>query len=68
MRRIAETTAPAAIAETKRLVYAHLGVGYREALAEADAVQWKFVTQPDAREGAQALVEKRAPRFTRLGD
>ena len=68
VRRIAETTAPAAIAETKRLVYAHLGTGYAEALREADEVQWKFVTAPDAAEGAKALIEKRAAQFARLGD
>jgi enoyl-CoA hydratase/carnithine racemase len=67
VRRLAVTSAPSAIAETKRLLYRHLGTGYVEALQEADAVQWKFVTAPDAREGAQALLEKRAPRFMRLG-
>ncbi len=67
VRRLAETSAPAAIAETKRLVYAHLGTGYVDALRDVDRVQWKFVAAPDAREGAQALIEKRAPKFTRLG-
>jgi enoyl-CoA hydratase/carnithine racemase len=68
VRRLAETSAPAAIAETKRLVYRHLGTGYLEALREADASQRRFVAAPDAREGAMALLEKRAPRFSRLGD
>lgn len=68
VRRLAQTSSPAAIAETKRLLYRHLGTGYVEALQEADAVQWQFVTAPDAREGAQALLEKRTPRFQRLGD
>jgi enoyl-CoA hydratase/carnithine racemase len=68
VRRLAVTSSPAAIAETKRLLYRHLGTGYVEALQEADATQWKFVTAPDAREGAAALLEKRAPRFQRLGD
>jgi enoyl-CoA hydratase/carnithine racemase len=67
VRRLAVTSSPAAIAETKRLLYRHLGTGYVEALQEADATQWKFVTAPDAREGAAALLEKRAPRFQRLG-
>jgi enoyl-CoA hydratase/carnithine racemase len=67
VRRLAVTASPAAIAETKRLLYRHLGTGYVEALQEADAVQWKFVTAPDAREGATALLEKRAPQFMRLG-
>ncbi len=68
VRRLAETSSPAAIAETKRLLYRHLGTDYVEALQEADASQWRFVTAPGAREGAAALLEKRAPRFQRLGD
>jgi len=66
VRRLAETSAPAAIAETKRLVYAHLGMGYVEALRDAEKSQWRFVASADAREGAQALIEKRPPRFERL--
>jgi enoyl-CoA hydratase/carnithine racemase len=67
VRRLAVTSAPAAIAETKRLVYAHLGTGYVEALVGANAAQDRFVAAPDALEGARALVEKRAPSFARLG-
>ena len=68
VRKLAATSSPAAIAETKRLLYRHVGTGYLEALREADASQWRFVTSADAREGATALLEKRAPKFTRLGD
>lgn len=66
VRKLAETSAPAAIAETKRMVYAHLGTNYVDALRDADRSQWRFVGAPDSREGAQALIEKRAPRFERL--
>ncbi|MFW6093981.1 MAG: enoyl-CoA hydratase/isomerase family protein, partial [Pseudomonadota bacterium] len=65
--RLAATAPPAAIAETKRLVYRHLGTGYREALEEAEQSQNRFVVAPDAVEGARAFMEKRAPRFARLG-
>ena len=41
--------------------------GYREALIEANLSQNIFVVRPDAKEGAQALIEKRIPRFERLG-
>ena len=67
VRRLAESSAPRAMAATKRLVYRHLGVGYAEALKEADRVQNQFVAAPDAAEGARALLEKRSPRFSRLG-
>ena len=66
LERITANAAPAAIAETKRLVYRHLGTGYVEALREANASQSKFISAPDAQEGARALIEKRAPRFERL--
>ncbi len=67
IEELAASSAPLTIADTKRLVYNHLGVGYREALREADKVQWDAVARPDATEGAQALVEKRQPNFRRLG-
>jgi enoyl-CoA hydratase/carnithine racemase len=68
VRRLAESSAPLAVAATKRLVYRHLGMGYVDALQEADVVQNEFVAAPDATEGAQALLEKRAPRFKRIGE
>ena len=67
IEKLAVTSAPAAIAETKRLVYSHLGKGYREALIEANLSQNAFVARSDAKEGAQALIEKREPKFERLG-
>jgi enoyl-CoA hydratase/carnithine racemase len=66
VRDLAANVSPASLADTKRMVYRHLGVGYPEALREADAVQWAAMDRPDAREGAQALLEKRPPRFPRL--
>jgi enoyl-CoA hydratase/carnithine racemase len=66
--KIAANVSPAAVAETKRLVYRHLGTGLEQALREAEVSQNAFVAAPDAAEGAQALLEKRPPRFRRLGD
>jgi enoyl-CoA hydratase/carnithine racemase len=67
VRDLAANIAPMAFAETKSLMYAHMGADYERAFREADAVQWKAVGRPDATEGARALMEKRAPRFERLG-
>lgn len=67
VEKLAVTSAPAAIAETKRLVYSHLGKGYADALKEADVSQNRFIARGDAHEGAMALIEKRAPKFDRLG-
>ncbi len=68
IEKLAVTSAPLAMAATKRLVYQHLGEGYRAALTEAEVVQNEFVASPDAAEGAMALIEKRTPSFKRLGD
>ena len=64
---LAANVAPKAIAETKRLVYAHGGEAMRAALVEASQATIAAVGRPDAREGAAALVEKRAPKFERVG-
>lgn len=67
VRHLAENVSPAAMAETKRLVYAHLGTGFEAALHEAELSQNRFVGRSDAAEGARALIEKRPPGFGRLG-
>jgi enoyl-CoA hydratase/carnithine racemase len=63
---IAANAAPQAIAETKQLLYSHMGENYPDAFREADRVQWAAVARPDAAEGSAALLEKRAPKFARL--
>jgi len=68
VKRLAATVPPEAVAATKRLVYDHLGTDLRTALKEAEAVQNRFVTAPDAVEGARAFLEKRAPAFRRIGE
>jgi enoyl-CoA hydratase/carnithine racemase len=64
---LAATVSPEALADTKRMVYEHAGLTYREALPDADETAWRALSRSDASEGAQALVEKRAPKFKRLG-
>ena len=67
VRELAANASPMTIADTKRLVYAHLGAAYPDAFREADAAQWVALERPDAAEGAQALLEKRQAKFERLG-
>ena len=64
---LAENVSPASLADTKRLVYRHLGVGYEDALRETDEVQYAALDRVDAKEGAAALLEKRTASFPRLG-
>ena len=65
--RLAANASPASMADTKRMVYTQLGMSYPEALHDTEAVQWASVARSDAREGAQALIERREPNFQRLG-
>jgi enoyl-CoA hydratase/carnithine racemase len=65
--RLAETSAPKSIAASKSLIYRHLGTDYTQALKEAESVQNEFVTAPDAIEGARSFMERRPPRFERIG-
>lgn len=65
--QLAASAAPTSMRDTKRLLYRHLGSERDAAFAEADELTWEAVGRPDAAEGAAALVERRAPRFRRLG-
>jgi enoyl-CoA hydratase/carnithine racemase len=64
---LAANVSPASIADTKRLVYSHMGAGYEAALREAHVVQEASLHRPDATEGSSALLDRRPPRFPRLG-
>lgn len=67
VEELAASVSPSSLADTKRMVYRHLGLGYPEALVEVDEVQYAALDRPDAREGAAALMEKRPAQFPRLG-
>ncbi|MBA4180426.1 MAG: enoyl-CoA hydratase [Anaerolinea sp.] len=63
---IAASAAPLAIADSKKLIYRHLGMPQMESFREAEVVQWEAVARPDAAEGTRALIEKRDPVFAPL--
>jgi enoyl-CoA hydratase/carnithine racemase len=65
--QLAAHTSPASLRDIKKLVYRHLGVGYADALRETEEYQWQSLDRADAKEGAQALAERRPARFDRLG-
>jgi enoyl-CoA hydratase/carnithine racemase len=65
---LAANVSPASLADTKRLVYRHLGATYPDALREADEVQYASLDRVDAKEGVAALLEKRPPAFPRVGE
>jgi enoyl-CoA hydratase/carnithine racemase len=64
---LAGNVSPGSLADTKRLLYRQLGIGYPEALRETDEVQWEALDRPDALEGTRSFIERRPPKFARLG-
>jgi enoyl-CoA hydratase/carnithine racemase len=65
---LAEQVSPAALADIKRLVYEGAGMDIEAAFADAFDSTVVAARRADAREGATAFVERRAPRFARLGE
>lgn len=66
VKTLTEVASPGAMRDMKKLVYADFGRAYPDALREADKMQWEAIDRPDALEGAMSLIERRAPKFTRL--
>jgi enoyl-CoA hydratase/carnithine racemase len=66
IKDLAEVASPAAMRDTKRLVYRDYGRAYQEALREADKLQWEAIARSDALEGAMSLIERRPANFKRV--
>ncbi len=56
--------APAALANTKRLLWSGVGQGVEAVMHEENHTQAVLSGMADAREGLTAVIEKRTPRFT----
>ncbi len=63
---LAQTVAPSSLAESKRLLYRHMGIEYQPALEETQIAMEQSLTRVDATEGVQSFVERRPPNFQRL--
>jgi enoyl-CoA hydratase/carnithine racemase len=67
VRQLAASVSPASMADTKALVYGHLGEHYATALREIDEYVWRAIARPDSKEGVASFLERRPPEFPRLG-
>ena len=64
---LARNISPTSMAIMKAQVYRHLGEAARPALEDSDRLTKASLDHPDAKEGAMALFERRAPKFQPLG-
>jgi enoyl-CoA hydratase/carnithine racemase len=65
VRDLAANISPRSIAVMKAQVYRHLSEAMAPAIHDADRLTQESLEHPDATEGAESLLEKRAPRFQR---
>jgi enoyl-CoA hydratase/carnithine racemase len=63
---LAANISPNSIAVMKAQLYRHAGQDIRPALEESDELTRNSLDHPDAKEGATALIERRAPKFQPL--
>ena len=65
---LAENVSPTSMALMKRQVWEHLAVSFDQAQQEAIRLMGESFDRPDFREGVKSFLEKRPPRFARVGE
>jgi enoyl-CoA hydratase/carnithine racemase len=65
---VAANCSPASMAVIKRQVYEQLHAGLGPAESESQQLMLESFTRPDFREGVSSFLQKRPPKFDRIGD
>lgn len=68
IRELAASASPTSLKMIKAQVYRHLNMELGEAMKETNAWMAESLTREDFREGVRSFIEKRPPKFQRLGD
>lgn len=67
VRNLAETTSPEALRVIKGLVHDQLHMSWYDAAVQSDEAMMDAVAAPDFKEGVASFLERRPPRFGRVG-
>ena len=67
LRDLAETTSPTSLMIMKQQVYRHLMLPLGPAMEDANRLMAESLGRPDFKEGVSSFVERRAPKFERIG-
>jgi len=68
IRTLARTSSPRSLMEMKQMVYRHLNMELGPAIEETQRRQDASLKREDFTEGVRSFVEKREPKFGRIGD
>lgn len=68
LRMLAERSAPRSLMVMKQQIYKHLTTPLGESYRESDQLMAESLGRPDFKEGVMSFLEKRAPRFERIGE
>ena len=68
IRELAAVASPTSFKVIKAQVYRHLNMELGEAMRESNALMAESLVREDFKEGVRSFIEKRPPKFKRIGD
>jgi len=68
VKELAASTSPQSLTITKELVHAHWSASFETAAHDGHAATMRSLGEPDFAEGVASFLERRAPKFGRIGE